>query len=526
MARDVTAGASDSLTVFQAYCAQDVCDASMRATTMTETSPMNAPKDDAASANDDAELHKKAARGGLWTLLGFGTGQVLRLGGNLVLTRLLPREAFGVMLLVQVVLQGLERFSDVGVGPAIIQNEREDRTFLDTAWTLQSVRGVILMTCAGALAYPVALFYDQPILALLIPFSGLSALFSGLQSTKLHTANRRLMVGRVTLVNLLGQMLGLVVTMIWAFASPSVWALAAGGVMSALSMSVLSHLIIGGTLNQFAWDRDSARTVMNFGKWVFISTLLSFFSTQSDRIVFGRLFDLSTLGIYAIASLIAEAPQQLLRRLTLRVDFPLYSQTLRSGRDVAPVFQRARRRVMVLGGLAAAGLVAGGPPLIEVLYPEAYLAAGWMVQIMAIALWFNTMSATIESVFLAQSFPRMVATSNLVKVASMLVGMLVGYQLAELTGALWGLAASEICRYAYLRFRAEQSAFGGIRQEVLYTGFVAASSLGGILAVAAIKSLGLPAIAQALAMALLVVGAWVPIALPQLRRGTPAQASK
>src|SRR5690606_155295 len=121
------------------------------------------------ASNTEQELYKKASQGGLWTMLGFGTGQVLRLGGNLVLARLLPREAFGVMLLVQVVLQGVERFSDLGVGPAIIQNEREDRSFLDTAWTLQSIRGSILMGCAVALAWPIAIFFEQPILTALIP---------------------------------------------------------------------------------------------------------------------------------------------------------------------------------------------------------------------------------------------------------------------------------------------------------------------------------------------------------------------
>src|SRR5690606_16485762 len=85
-----------------------------------------------ASMREDHELHRKASQGGLWTMFGFGAGQVLRLVSNLILTRLIPREAFGVMLLVQVVLQGLGRFSDIGIGPAVIQNKRDDRAFLDT----------------------------------------------------------------------------------------------------------------------------------------------------------------------------------------------------------------------------------------------------------------------------------------------------------------------------------------------------------------------------------------------------------
>ena len=58
---------------------------------------------------------------------------------------LLFPEAFGIMALVSVVLVGLAMFSDVGIGPAISQHKRgDDAAFLDTAWTINVVRGAAL----------------------------------------------------------------------------------------------------------------------------------------------------------------------------------------------------------------------------------------------------------------------------------------------------------------------------------------------------------------------------------------------
>lgn len=450
-------------------------------------------------------------------MLGFGTSQALRLGSNLLLTRMLPREAFGVMLLVQVVLQGLERFSDLGVGTAIIQNPRDDRRFLNTAWTLQSIRGAILGLCAGGLAWPAATFFQQPALLALIPFAGLSAVFAGLQSTKFHTANRKLMVGRVTLVNLAAQVTGIGVTFAWAVTSPTAWALAAGGVATALATFVFSYVMIPGPGNGWTWDRTSAAIVMNFGKWVFVSTLLSFFAMQSDRIVFGRLFDAATLGVYAIATLIADAPQQLLRRMALRVEFPLYSQTLRDGRDLAPVFQRSRRRILILGGAVCALLVAGGAALVGMLYADAYAGAGWMVQIMAIGTWFNTLTVTLEAVMLAQSRPRVVAGSNLVKVAAMLVAMLLGHALGGFEAALVGLALSEVVRYVYLRAVARSGGCGGLRQELVYTAFLAGAVAIAMLVLASAEALALPLVVRVMMLGAVVVALWLPVALPRLR---------
>ena len=102
-------------------------------------------------------LMGRALRGSALTAGSFAITQGLRLASNLVLTRLLFPEAFGLMALVSVVVVGLQMFSDTGVGPAISRSPRgDDSTFLDTAWTINLIRGVLRwgLTCAlaGSLA--------------------------------------------------------------------------------------------------------------------------------------------------------------------------------------------------------------------------------------------------------------------------------------------------------------------------------------------------------------------------------------
>ena len=89
-----------------------------------------------------SEAKSKLLNGSLWTFFGYGSSQIIRLGSNLVLARLLFPEAFGIMSLVTVVMQGLTMISDLGVGPSIIHSKRgDDPNFLNTAWTIQVIRG-------------------------------------------------------------------------------------------------------------------------------------------------------------------------------------------------------------------------------------------------------------------------------------------------------------------------------------------------------------------------------------------------
>ena len=102
-------------------------------------------------------LNARFMRSSVFTLGGYGLGQALRLLSNLLLTRLLFPEAFGMMALVAVIMQGLAMFSDVGVSPAIMRSSRgDDQRFLDTAWTIQVIRGGVLWLFACLIAIPVS----------------------------------------------------------------------------------------------------------------------------------------------------------------------------------------------------------------------------------------------------------------------------------------------------------------------------------------------------------------------------------
>ena len=103
------------------------------------------------------DLRSLALRGTAITLGGTAGQQFMRLLSNLVLTRLLFPEAFGMMALIQTFTAGLQMFSDIGLRPSIIQNKRgEDPDFLNTAWTLQIIRGAGLWLFSCLLAWPLA----------------------------------------------------------------------------------------------------------------------------------------------------------------------------------------------------------------------------------------------------------------------------------------------------------------------------------------------------------------------------------
>ena len=114
----------------------------MNAVTKKLTANSQSPNQEVSDPDLQA-LKKVATQGAYWTIANYGLSQALRFGSNLILTRLLFPDLFGLMSLVNVIIMGLGLFSDIGVGTSIIRSKRgNDPDFLNSAWTMQVIRGV------------------------------------------------------------------------------------------------------------------------------------------------------------------------------------------------------------------------------------------------------------------------------------------------------------------------------------------------------------------------------------------------
>ena len=267
-------------------------------------------------------LRQRVLNAGAWSLAGYALSQVIRFGSNLLMTRLLMPEMFGVMAIAMTVMAGLALFSDIGLKQSVIQSKRgNDAVFLNTAWVTQIVRGGALWFIAVCVAL-LLLFANRLGLvprgscvcgsefALVIAILAITAVISGFQSTKLYEAARNLSIGRVTQIEIAAQIAGLVCMLGWVSFDRSIWALIAGSICSTLVTAIFSHTWLPGVANRWDWNGSEFREIIHFGKWIFVSSVLGFLVINGDRLLLGGLVDATVLGVYMIAYLIFSSVDQ------------------------------------------------------------------------------------------------------------------------------------------------------------------------------------------------------------------------
>lgn len=401
-----------------------------------------------------SSLKKLAIRGAVWTLVGYGLSQSLRLGANLILTRLLIPEMFGLMALVNVFILGLTLFSDIGIGPSIIQHQRgDDPDFLNTAWTIQIIRGFGLWFLCLLIAWPIAQFYSEPQLLWLIPIVGLSTVINGFNSTALFTLKRKISLGKLTVFELGIQLISLSVMLIWAWFNRTIWALIVGNFVSEIFRMVISHRLITKTYNRLAWEQKAIADIFSFGRWIFASTSMTFLAAQADRLILGKLLSFQLLGIYNVAVIFADLPKMVMNRIGNQVIFPVISKQASLPRASLRKKIRQKRRLILMAATPfLAILVSFGDVLICGLYDERYHDAAWMLPILALGIWPNLLTITMSSSLLAIGKPLYEALGNFFKFCYMVIGLPVGFSLLGVKGAVIVVALNDFPFYAAVSY--------------------------------------------------------------------------
>ncbi|MBI4783791.1 MAG: oligosaccharide flippase family protein [Oscillatoriophycideae cyanobacterium NC_groundwater_1537_Pr4_S-0.65um_50_18] len=430
-------------------------------------------------------LKKLVIRGMLWTILGYGASQVLRFSANLILTRLLFPEFFGLMALVNIFIVGLALFSDVGIGINIIQNKSGDEPeFLNTAWTIQVIRGLCLWLICLLIAQPIALLYGEPQLSQLIPVAGLVTVISGFNSTALYTLERHITVKKLTVMELSVQATQITVMLCWAFISPTVWALVGGNIVAALVKLIWSNQLIPGKSNRFMLDKQATREIFSLGRWIFLSTALMFLAEQVDRLLLGKIFSLQLLGVYTVALMLSDVPRQVTVALGTRVVLPAIAKLTDLPRSELRVKAlKSRRYLLYALTLVMMVLISWGDVATSFLYDRRYAAAAWMLPILAMGIWPRILCATIEPALSALGKVQYMTFGNLYRLIFTVFGILLGHALFGSLGAVVAVALNDLVYYAIVNYGLCREGIGCLKQDAEMTALL----LLGIAAFAAIR---------------------------------------
>jgi O-antigen/teichoic acid export membrane protein len=395
---------------------------------------------------------KKIFIASFWVILIFGLSQLVRLGSNLIITRLLVPEMFGVMAVVNVVIFGIAMFTDLGLWAFIVRHKNPEAShLLDVVWTLQVIRGWLMFVVVLILAAILSLgnqyfphyfsgIYTDSRLPLLIIIAGVGSLIGGYKSLASPMMSRKLEVGKLEMMELLSQIAGITLMIIWVWLRPTIWALVASGLIAAFTNTLLSYYLFPYR-HKFLLDKTIVKEVFHFSKWIVIASVLTYLFSQGDKLFFAGKIEAAELGIYSIAFMLVATLTSVTQTLAEKIIFPVFSSLAHGEKSILKqryyqVRQYLDAPIFFVTGL----LIALGPLIVETLYDSRYASAGWMFQILIFSVIGNTLSLVSMECLSALSVTKVRMWVMLIRTLGLFIGLPLFFNLYGLYGAIWVVA--------------------------------------------------------------------------------------
>lgn len=332
----------------------------------------------------DGSDAQKAVRSSFWVFLSSISIASITTGRQIVLARLLTPEIFGLMSLCIIVVTGMQVLTELGFGAALIHRQDSFEEAKETAFTMTMIRGFVLTLIVMLVVSPTASwFYDRNELSLLLKVLALIFFFDSLRNINIVALQKELDFKLITYMNQSSSIISTAIIITLAWYMRSVWALVIGSIINSFILLIMSYVWLPGK-PKLKFNRSLAKDLFRYGKFITGLSIVTFFITELDNLVIGKVIGMHELGYYAIAFTLANLPATHISKVASQVLFPLFSKLQSDISSVQKGYLFALRLVSMVTIPAATGLIVLAPEILGSIYGEKWLPAAIPLQLLSI----------------------------------------------------------------------------------------------------------------------------------------------
>lgn len=430
----------------------------------------------------------------IYVMLNHFSSQFIRLLSNLVLTRLLAPELFGVMAFVFTIIMALHMMSDLGVKQAVVRSQNAtDEKFLKVAWTIklihESTIGIILISLGVVLALTQENIYAfdsaiaNPDLPYVLMIISISQFLSGLTSIRVIDYFRRMKQKELLVLELISQIFSLFLMILLAYLYANIYALVIGSISASLIKLLMSYFYLNGVKSSICLERKYVKEVVTFGKWIILSSITGFVVNAGDKILLGFWVSATLLGFYSIAQILAQFIKQLVQKLMSSIYFPLLSDEVRKESslvEIEKLYYKIRYKIDLVCCLSVGFIFTSANLIVSILYDDRYSEVADILKILAFsAVWVGGQLAT--QLFLAYGRSKLFSHVVSYQALVFLLVTPIFYYLFGFYGVVFSVVINPVIQYGFTCYYMKKYYFLSYRREFRGFLFIPVGMLLGII---------------------------------------------
>src|SRR5215510_13048621 len=348
-----------------------------------------------------------------WNVSSSLAGQFIGFLRSVTLARLLAPHDFGLFTMALTIVTAANALTTTGLDRTIIASEFETRdqlkVHLDTVWSAELIRGIIIALLVSLSAFPVARFYGQSQLKVVIPIVACMSIAQGLENIGLVLLRKEIRFGRIFWFDLVTNIGGAGLTIALAAFLQNVWALVSGMLLTTIIGTSLSY-VFHTYRPSFKFDQVALTQVLGFGKFAMLFAVSSYVISMADNITVGRLLGSAALGNYSLAFNIASAPIIVVIFSVSAVLLPAYAEiSSQQPSMLEPAFMRAFNLTSTIMLVIAVPLFFFADEVVRLLFGVRWTTAGSVLRILSLAIPLRGLTLLASTIFWSANRAREIA---------------------------------------------------------------------------------------------------------------------
>lgn len=345
-------------------------------------------------------LRNEMLRGMFWSAVERYSSLLVSLIVSAILARLISPVEFGIVTIATVIINFLAMFSDMGLGPAIIQDKQLTDSDLSSIFSYSILLGLILSAVLFASSGYIADFYHNAHLVPICRILSVNLLFMALNivPNALILKNKRFkFIAKRTLTF---QVSTGIISVIYAFYGGGVYALLISPVVSSIGIFIMNYV---NYPHKIDWKFRTAplKRVFSFSIFQFLFSFINYFSRNADKLIIGKSLTMNALGYYDKSYRLMMLPIQNITNVVNPVLQPFFSDYQDQKDIISDKYTAIVKLLATISFPLGVCLYFTGGELIRLFYGSNWDTAVPAFRILSLSLPFQIILSTIGGIYQA-----------------------------------------------------------------------------------------------------------------------------
>ncbi|MBB1464846.1 oligosaccharide flippase family protein [Vibrio sp. SG41-7] len=367
-----------------------------------------------------------------------------------VYSRIFTPTQFGVIASLQLFVVFFQMLSDIGIGPAIINEKKFESKQRDGVFTVTLIFGVFLAVVFYAFSFLINEFYNGFEYQKIAALASVGIIFSSLSIVPVTALNKDAKFYQIALADVVSEILTLAIILFLWTLEFGIIALASRALFQplfkfciVLPLSKKTNLGLS-RLGREVWH---IKILFKFSVYQFGFNFINYFSRNMDNLIVAKVFGTISLGFY-------DRAYQLMR-------YPLMLTTFAMTPAIQPVLTRYRddtdyivkehndlaARLLLISTLISVFLYFNAENVVLIIFGEQWLASIEYVKVFSLIIPIQAVLSTSGSFYQVMNAPRWLFISGLISALFNLFAIIGGASLGEPIYVAYGLVISFLINF-------------------------------------------------------------------------------